>query len=142
MAAFAMRDEFETQISLFLHGHEGNRLLHADEWFVDDPKVDVIALNETQEEASKVSDTNGDAYKFLVTQIQSSFGGIPVAPDMTTGATDSRHYQGISDAVFRLDPFRFGPDDLGRVHGTNERLAIRDLAPAVGFYMRLMQNAK
>jgi hypothetical protein len=31
---------------------------------------------------------------------------------------------------------------LSRVHGTNERLAIRDLAPAVGFYMRLIQNAK
>jgi len=109
---------------------------------VDDPKVDVIALDVTQEEASKVSDTNGAAYKYLVEQIQSSFGGIPVAPDVTTGATDSRHYAPISDAVFRLDPFRFGPDDLGRVHGTNERLAIRDLAPAVGFYMRLMQNAK
>lgn len=109
---------------------------------VDDPKVDVIALNVTQEEASKVSDINGPAYKFLVAQIQDLFGGIPVAPDMTTGATDSRHYQPISDAVFRLDPFHFGPDDLGRVHGTNERLAIRNLAPAVGFYMRLMQNAK
>jgi carboxypeptidase PM20D1 len=109
---------------------------------IDDPKVDVVALNETQEEASKVSDTDGEAYKFLVAQIENSFGGIPVAPDMTTGATDSRHYQPIADAVFRLDPFHFGPDDLGRVHGTNERLAIRDLAPAVGFYMRLMENAK
>jgi acetylornithine deacetylase/succinyl-diaminopimelate desuccinylase-like protein len=33
-----------------------------------------------------------------------------------------------------------GPDDMGRVHGTNERLAVGDLAPAVGFYVRLMQN--
>jgi carboxypeptidase PM20D1 len=77
-----------------------------------------------------------------VAEIQKSFGDIPVAPDMTTGATDSRHYLSISDAVFRLDPFHFGPDDLGRVHGTNERLAVRDLAPAVGFYMRLMEDTK
>ncbi len=109
---------------------------------IDDPKVDVVALNETQDEASKVADMDGDAYKFLVAQIQKSFGGIPVAPDITTGATDSRHYLAISDAVFRLDPFHFGPDDLGRVHGTNERLAISDLSPAVGFYMRLMEGAK
>jgi len=109
---------------------------------IDDPKVDVVALNETQENASKVADMNGEAYKYLVAQIQGSFGGIPVAPDMTTGATDSRHYLPISDAVFRLDPFHFGPDDLGRVHGTNERLAIGELSAAVGFYMRLIENAK
>lgn len=109
---------------------------------IDDPKVDVVALNETQEEASPVADIHGSAYRYLVQQIQESFNGIPVAPDMTTGATDSRYYAKMADAVFRLDPFHFGLGDLARVHGTNERLAIRDLAPAVGFYMRLMENAK
>ena len=109
---------------------------------IDDPKVDVIALNVTQEEASPVADIHGAAYRFLVSQIQASFNGIPVAPDMTTGATDSRYYAGMADAVFRLDPFHFGAGDLSRVHGTNERLAIRDLVPAVGFYMRLIENAK
>lgn len=109
---------------------------------IDDPKVDVVTLQETHNEASRISDIDGDAYKFLEREIQESFGGLPVAPDMTTGATDSHHYLPLSDAVFRLDPFHFGPDDLGRVHGTNERLAIGDLAPAVGFYMRLMQEAK
>jgi len=109
---------------------------------IDDPKVDVIALNEFNEEASPVADIHGPAYRFLVSQIKDSFNGLPVAPDMTTGATDSRYYAGMADAVFRLDPFHFGAGDLSRVHGTNERLAIRDLAPAVGFYMRLIQNAK
>ncbi len=109
---------------------------------INDPKVDVVALNGTMSEASKVADTNGEAFEFLSSQIRSSFAGIPVAPDIATGATDSRHYLPIADAVLRFDPFRFGPDDLARVHGTNERLAVRDLAPAVGFYMRLMENAK
>ena len=109
---------------------------------IDDPKVDVVVLNESQEEASPIADIHGAAYQYLAAQIQDSFNGIPVAPDMTTGATDSRYYAGMADAVFRLDPFHFGPGDLSRVHGTNERLAIRDLAPAVGFYMRLMENAK
>jgi carboxypeptidase PM20D1 len=109
---------------------------------IDDPRVDVVALDDDSEEASKTADIHGEAYAYLTAQISSSFGGIPVAPDSTTGATDSRHYLPIADAVFRLDPFHFGPDDLARVHGTNERLAIRDLAPAVGFYMRLMANSQ
>jgi len=102
----------------------------------------VTALPETQSEASKVADLNSPDGQFLVRQIEDSFGGIPVAPDTTTGATDSRHYLPIADQVFRLDPFRFGVDDLGRVHGTNERLAIGNLGPAVAFYMRLMENVK
>ncbi|HEY1630596.1 MAG TPA: M20/M25/M40 family metallo-hydrolase [Rhizomicrobium sp.] len=109
---------------------------------VNDPKVRVIALTETQSEASKVSDLHSVAGQYLVAQLQASFGDLPVAPDTTTGATDSRHYLPIADQVFRLDPFHFDIDDLGRVHGTNERLAVGDLGPAVGFYMRLMRNLK
>jgi carboxypeptidase PM20D1 len=109
---------------------------------IADPKVSVAPLSETQSEASKVADLHSPAGQFLVDQIQAAFGGIPVAPDETTGATDSRHYLAIADQVFRLDPFRFDADDLGRVHGTNERLAVGNLGPAVAFYMRLMENAK
>jgi carboxypeptidase PM20D1 len=109
---------------------------------INDPKVDVRALTETQSEASKIADLNNAHGQFLVRVVQESYNGIPVAPDITTGATDSRHYLPIADDVFRLDVFHFGPDDLGRVHGTNERLAVGDLGPAVGFYMRLMQEVK
>jgi carboxypeptidase PM20D1 len=107
---------------------------------IDDPRVDVRALTETQDEASKVSNLNDANGHYLTVAIQDTFNGIPVAPTMTTGATDSRNYASIADDVFRLDPFHIGPDDLGRVHGTNERLAIGELGPAVGFYMRLMQD--
>ncbi|HEV2561703.1 MAG TPA: M20 family peptidase [Rhizomicrobium sp.] len=109
---------------------------------IDDPKVDIDVLDETQTEASKPADINGASYKFLAKEIQASFGNIPVAPDMTSGATDSRYYQPMADSVLRFVPFRFGPDDLGREHGTNERLAVGNLAPAVAFYMRLMRDTK
>ncbi|HSM95613.1 MAG TPA: M20 family peptidase [Rhizomicrobium sp.] len=109
---------------------------------IDDPLVDVRALTETQDEASKVSDLHDDNGKFVVAAIRGSFNGIPVAPLVTTGATDSRHYLPIADDVYRFDPFHMGPDDMSRVHGTNERLAIGDIGPAVAFYMRLMQNLK
>ena len=109
---------------------------------VNDPRVDVRALTETQDEASKISDMHDDNGKFIIAAIQDSFNGIPVAPTVTTGATDSRHYVPIADDVYRLDPFHMGPDDMSRVHGTNERLSIGDIGPAVAFYMRLMQNLK
>ncbi|MGH6873331.1 MAG: M20 family peptidase [Rhizomicrobium sp.] len=109
---------------------------------IDDPKVSVTALTETQTEASKVSDLHSPAGQYLVAQIHAAFGDIPVAPDTTTGATDSRHYLPIADQVFRLDPFHFDVDDLARIHGTNERLAIGDLGAAVMFYEKLMENLR
>ena len=78
----------------------------------------------------------------LAEELQRSFNRIPVAPDITTGATDSRHYLSIAGDILRFDPFHFAPDDLHMIHGTNERLAIRDIGPAVGFYMRVIQDWK
>jgi carboxypeptidase PM20D1 len=109
---------------------------------IDDPKVDINVMTQNESEASKVADIHGPSYRFLVREIQDSFGDIPVAPVLAIVATDSRHYLPIADNVFRLDPFHFGPNDLARVHGTNERLAVGDLAPAVGFYIRLMKDAQ
>ncbi len=108
---------------------------------VGDRKVDVVPLSETRSNASKVADLDGPAGVYLVREIQSTWP-FPVAPDTTTGATDSRHFLPLSDAVFRLSPFRIGPEDLGRVHGTNERTSVADLANGVTFYMRLMKDLK
>jgi carboxypeptidase PM20D1 len=109
---------------------------------IHDPKIDIVPLTETQTEASKVSDLHSPAGEFLTTELKQSFGDLPVAPDMTIGATDSRHYLPIADQVFRIDPFHFGVDDLARVHGTNERLAVGDLGHGIAFFMRLMKDLK
>ncbi len=109
---------------------------------INDPKVDVVEDTETIEEASKVSDMDGPTFKLLTHEIHATYGNIPVAPDSTTGATDSRHYLPIADNVYRLDPFHFGPSDLTRVHGNNERLAVSDLGLGVTFYMRLMKDIR
>jgi carboxypeptidase PM20D1 len=109
---------------------------------VNDPRVDVRALTETQNEASSLSNLHDANGKFLVQAIQDSFNGIPVAPTLMIAATDSHHYLAMSDDVFRLDPFHMGPEDMSRVHGTNERIAIGDLGSASAFYQRLIQNVK
>ncbi len=108
---------------------------------IDDPKVDVIA-QPGGIAASAPADLGSPAYAYVSGQIAQMFGGIPVAPVTATSATEARYFEPVSDAAFRFLPFRFGPSELGRVHGTNERLAVRNLAPAVAFYMHLIENAR
>ena len=108
---------------------------------VGDSKVDVAEREETISEASKVAGTDSAAFVTIARAVTDTFG-VPVAPEIMTGATDSRHYLPIADAVLRFRPFHTESSDVARVHGTNERLAVADLGPAIGFYTRLIQGAK
>jgi carboxypeptidase PM20D1 len=108
---------------------------------VNDAKVDVTEREETISEATKPVDTSSPAFTYIANLIRTNYG-VPVAPDIMTGATDSRHFVPLADAVLRFRPYHEEVADLARVHGTNERLAVSDLAPAVGFYMRLIQELK
>jgi carboxypeptidase PM20D1 len=64
-----------------------------------------------------------------------------VAPGLMVAATDSRHYAGIADNIFRFSPVRANSEDLKRFHGTNERLSIEGYADMIRFYRRLIENA-
>lgn len=55
--------------------------------------------------------------------------------------TDARHYGGLSGNVFRFLPVRLKPEDLARMHGTDERIAVRHDEEAVRFYRRLVLDA-
>ncbi len=108
---------------------------------ISDAKVDVTEREETLSEATKVVDMRGPAFLYLANAITATYG-VSVAPDIMTGATDSRHFLPIADAVLRFRPYHEEVADLARVHGTNERVAVSDLGPAVSFYMRLVQDLR
>lgn len=47
----------------------------------------------------------------------------------------------IADQVYRFMPIRFTPPDLARLHGTDEHIAITQLADTVRFYHRFISQA-
>ncbi len=91
-------------------------------------------------EPSPVSPTDSASYRLIERTIRSLFPDTVVAPGLMIGATDSRHFAGISDHVYRFSPVRAKPDDLPRFHGTNERIATANLVELVRFYHRLLTN--
>ena len=88
-----------------------------------------------------VTGTASPAYQMLNRTIREVFPDVVVAPGLMVGATDSRHYVGITDKIFRFSPVRANGEDLKRFHGTNERLSIDGYADMIRFYRRLMENA-
>jgi carboxypeptidase PM20D1 len=84
---------------------------------------------------------DGGAFGLIADTITAVHPDAIVAPWILMGATDSRYFAGIADDVYRFAPFSATPDDMSRVHGTGERIAVADAAPAVEFYRLLIQSA-
>ena len=89
-------------------------------------------------EATKVTSTSSPQYAVLNRAIREVFPGTLVAPALYIAGSDSAHFTGLSDNVFRFSPVRAKPEDLSRFHGTNERMAVDNLADLIRFYHRLL----
>lgn len=91
-------------------------------------------------EPSPVSPTDSAGYLAVQKAVREVFSDAVVAPGLMTAATDSRHFTGLSDSVYRFSPYRVKNEDLARFHGTNERLAISNYAEMIQFYHQLLRN--
>ncbi|WP_233259612.1 M20 family peptidase [Ramlibacter sp. WS9] len=105
---------------------------------VANDRFELIALPGS--EPSPVSPTQSASYQLINRTVRSLFPDTVVAPGLMIGATDSHHFAGLSDHIYRFSPVRAKPEDLPRFHGTNERIATANLAELVRFYNQLLQN--
>lgn len=116
-------------------GHVKSELAQA----VGEGKVEVSVVPGAKE-ASKVAPTASGPYRLLNKTIREVFPGTLVAPGLMVAATDSVHYEALSDHVFKFSPVRANAEDLKRFHGTNERLSTSNYAEAIRFYHRLVSE--
>ena len=118
----------DTQESIVAHVRE----------VVNNPEVRVRAFK--GQNASPISCYQCAPYKTIARTIQQIFPNTLVAPSITVGATDARHYAQVADQVYRFAPQHIGPDDRARFHGLNERVGVDNLADGVRFYRQLLLN--
>jgi len=61
-------------------------------------------------------------FPILGRMARSLFPGTVVAPTLMIAATDTRHYEPLTESIFRFIPMVMKPEDVRRTHGVNERL--------------------
>ena len=91
-------------------------------------------------EPSPVSDVRSPSFTIMTKTIASVFPDAIVAPGLMIGASDGRHFVPVSESVYRFVPFVLEPDDLSRLHGTNERIRITDYLRMIRFYAQFVKN--
>lgn len=107
---------------------------------INDPSISIVCKTGFVN-PSPVSDIKTESFVVLRKSIREIFNHVTVTPSLMVGATDARHYQPLTDQIYRFSPLRAGQDDLDRVHGTNERIAIENYEEMIQFYVRLILNA-
>jgi carboxypeptidase PM20D1 len=91
--------------------------------------------------ASPVSDVNSSSYALIAATARAvAPNGAPIAPGLVLGATDSRHFAGVAENVYRFAPAVFNDADLAGIHGTDERLSIANLERMARYYAMLMES--
>lgn len=109
---------------------------------IADSMILVEPTDSARTDPSPVSDVGSDAYALIASTIRAMVPGerVPVLPYLVMGGTDAKYWGPHSDKVFRFLAVPFGEGDVGRVHGVNERIAVKDYAVAVGFFSRLIRG--
>ncbi len=105
---------------------------------IADERVHFEPLRGNAWEASPVSPTTSMAYRHIASVTREFFPGTPCAPYIMLGGSDARNYYAICDNVYRFSPYAMNSEDLGRVHGVNERLSVDAFAVMVEFFYRLI----
>jgi carboxypeptidase PM20D1 len=92
---------------------------------------------------STISKTNSFGYKMISKTIQQiSDANVIVAPVLTIGSTDSRHFEALTQHVYQFLFIRGTMDDFKCYHGMNERISIKNFLNSVNFYYQLIQNSQ
>lgn len=94
---------------------------------------------EDPREASDISSTTSTSYALIAGLSHAILPDAPVAPGLVLAGTDSRHYSGVSENVYRFQPILLNAEDLERPHGLNERISIENFQRTIRFYIGLME---
>ncbi len=107
---------------------------------IDDERVKITASEVY--EPSKNSSSNTYGFQLIQKTAAEVFPDAIVSPFLMLGSTDSKHFQDITENTYRFFPVRMNQDQLGTIHGINERIGVKDYMETISFYENMMKNLK
>jgi acetylornithine deacetylase/succinyl-diaminopimelate desuccinylase-like protein len=104
---------------------------------VNDPAVKLEVMPDSGLAAPN-SSIETDFYALITRLCAKEFGGAPVLPLMSTGATDSAQLRLHNVQAYGLRPIPLTEEDGARVHGDDERLPLTSFAKGVDLETRIV----
>jgi carboxypeptidase PM20D1 len=107
---------------------------------IDDADIGVECIGACRD-PSRTSGIDTEGFAVIGGAIAQTFDGVIVTPYLVVGGTDARHYEGLSDAVYRFLPLQIRSEERAMLHGTNEQVAVEAVGTAVRFYAAILRSS-
>lgn len=107
---------------------------------IDDKQVQ-LAVGDFKSDPSPLSRMSGPTWDLLESTTRKHFPEAIIAPSLTVGATDARHYSDVSDNQYRFLPVILTPEDISGFHGKNERISITNWHRCIRWYIDFISAA-
>jgi carboxypeptidase PM20D1 len=105
---------------------------------IADPAVEIEVRHGS--DPSPVSPWRGEPWQRVGAAVAEALGtDIVTTPYLQLGASDSRWFTGISDAVYRFTPFHLTRAERDALHSHNERIRVEVWLRGIGFYRALIK---
>lgn len=99
-------------------------------------KVEPLLLNEP----SKISPVSAGGFKEIERAVYAVFPEAVAAPYIVMAGTDAVKYEPVCEQIYRFSPYQISADDLGRIHGTNERISLENIERGIRFFIELLKR--
>ncbi len=90
--------------------------------------------------ASPYAATTGEHWNVLASAVANTWQGSIVSPYLMIACSDSRHYAGFCDDVYKFSAMALSKEQRALIHNDNERIPVADIPKTVEFFLRLEQS--
>lgn len=108
----------------------------------DAKNVKVYLYGNVNRDPLPTADLNSSGFNVLSTTIQNVFPDAIIAPSLMIAGTDSRYYAPLTKNIFRFYPWIATKQDIERIHGRDERMAINAFLKTIHFYEQFILNSQ
>lgn len=102
----------------------------------DKIKAEPLLLNEP----SQISPVHSVGFKEIERAVYAVFPEAVAAPYMVMAGTDAVKYEPVCEQIYRFSPYQIPASDLGRIHGTNERISLENIEHGIRFFIELLKR--
>ncbi|MBS3912894.1 MAG: M20/M25/M40 family metallo-hydrolase [Bacteroidetes bacterium] len=106
---------------------------------IADERVQIVLQPDTIS-PSPISSTKNLAWKWITETIGETFDGAVSAPGLVLTGTDCKNYTSVCKNIYRFVPLRLNNDNLGGIHGSNERIATGNFNEMIRYYELLFEK--
>ena len=102
---------------------------------INNDKIEINVL--AGDNPSPTSDVSSDAWRKVKRAVEQTWEDAIVSPYLMVQCSDSRHYNEITDKIYKFSAMELTKEERSSIHGNNERIPVEKIGKAVEFYLNL-----